>query len=53
MGAQIVLLIDGGAISGTPVELALHRDPRVAEFLGVDNAGDREGQLSEARVDLS
>lgn len=54
MGAQIVLLMDGGAISGSPVDLAQHRDPRIAEFLGVDHGGEQAGvRASVGRVDLS
>jgi phospholipid/cholesterol/gamma-HCH transport system ATP-binding protein len=36
MAHQLVLLFDGSAVCGTPVELTVSRDPRVVEFLQVD-----------------
>jgi phospholipid/cholesterol/gamma-HCH transport system ATP-binding protein len=55
MSAQVVLLLDGASVSGTPVELATHADPRVAEFLGVSvgGRGDADGQDALPGVDLS
>ncbi len=39
MADQLVLLIDGKAVSGTPMELSAHPDARVSEFLRVDSSG--------------
>lgn len=39
MADQIVLLVDGGAIAGTPAEFLRSEDPRVVEFLA-DEASD-------------
>jgi phospholipid/cholesterol/gamma-HCH transport system ATP-binding protein len=38
MGSRIVLLRDGGAVCGTPRELAASADPKIKEFLGADGA---------------
>ena len=43
MAQQLTLLLDGKAVSGTPVELAAHRDSRVSEFLRADTADIAEG----------
>jgi len=50
MSDQIVLLVDGIAIAGTPMELAVHRDKRVTDFLNVDARG--LGDPSAGKVDL-
>lgn len=39
MASQLVFLIDGGAVAGTPRELLASEDPRVREFLEAETAG--------------
>jgi phospholipid/cholesterol/gamma-HCH transport system ATP-binding protein len=39
MASQLVFLIDGGAVVGTPRELLASEDPRVREFLEAETAG--------------
>lgn len=50
MAHRMVLLLDGKAVAGTPIEMATHPDSRVSEFLRVDSTG-RPERL--APVDLS
>jgi len=50
MGHQIVLLLGGQAVAGTPLELSMSRDSRVSEFLRVDATGMGRGGTA---VDLS
>jgi phospholipid/cholesterol/gamma-HCH transport system ATP-binding protein len=40
MADQIVFLLDGGAVAGSPVELLESRDQRVREFMEAESAGD-------------
>jgi phospholipid/cholesterol/gamma-HCH transport system ATP-binding protein len=39
MASQLVFLIDGVALTGTPAELLASEDPRVREFLEAETAG--------------
>ena len=38
MGDQLVLLRDGGAVAGAPIDLVQSGDERIAEFLGPEGA---------------
>jgi hypothetical protein len=43
MADQIVFLLDGTAISGSPKELRHHADPRIAGFFAAELDADAEG----------
>jgi phospholipid/cholesterol/gamma-HCH transport system ATP-binding protein len=40
MADQIVFLIDGAAVTGTPADLLVSQDPRVCEFMAAESPGD-------------
>jgi len=43
MANQLMVLFPDGAVSGTPQELAMSRDPRINEFLGVQPEAETAG----------
>ena len=43
MADQIVFLLDGTAISGSPKDLRHHADPRIAGFFAAELEADAEG----------